>query len=244
MVQIEDEFKLKRIFSLCTWFAVSPSNTIESEKLGAAILAIVVSTELWQFEALYLWDHEMDAYPRCAVPIVRSYHETSLTMIAMGIWSWDDEVPAESRICVLGQFYIFLRLCSCDMLSPESCSKFQCATLVGGIINYLIRHHDYIMHIHLHIHLICMCSTVSTAFQIKLFICHHMTTSIIDFIAHVYNNYCIIYHATISKNQGAPIALGSPDPCNGHMVTCLSGTLNRAGWRETNVQGAAKWSMS
>ena len=214
MVQIEDEFKLKRIFSLCTWFAVSPSNTIESEKLGAAILAIVVSPELWQFEALYPWDHEMDAYPRCAVPIVRSYHETSFTMIAMGIWSWDDEVAAESRICVLGQFYIFLRLCSCDMLSPESSSKFQCATLVGGIINYLIRHHDYIMHIHLHIHLICMCSRVSTGFHDHLqdMICSHtpsydynLQPSMISLLmSEICNNFCIIYHGHSWEKPGGP----------------------------------------
>ena len=53
-----------------------------------------------------------------------------------------------------------------------------------------------------------------------------MTTTINDFIAHVYNNYCIIYHATIlRKTRGPQFALGSPDPCNGHMVTWSIGPV-------------------
>lgn len=42
------------------------------------------------------------------------------------------------------------------------------------------------------------------------------------------------------KIQVAPNCPGKPGSwSHGHMVTCLSGTLNRAGWREANVQGAA-----
>lgn len=91
----------------------------------------------------------------------------------------------EQNLCFRISSMFFFWLCSCDVLSPESSSKFQCAALVGGIINDLIRHHAYTF-------IICMCSTVSTAFHVHLhdMIRTHMpsylTTTINDFIAHVY----------------------------------------------------------